>query len=209
MTMKKVMIIDGNQTNLNIMDKVLTKAGFKTDCIVKPIFAIPLIKETKPNLLLLEVDMPEINGFQLCKQIKRDKEIKDLPIIFVSSLSDSKYIAGGLALGAVDYIRKPIIPEELIARVSVHMELAKTTKKLIKKNDMLQTELNLMTLENLDTESDFIYSLLNLKAGKENPNDIERVKRYLTYSFETLIANSPYKKEFNKEFIIDIIKKYL
>lgn len=207
--MKKVMIIDDNQTNLKMMDLILTKAGYKTDCIVKPTFAIPLIKETKPNLILLDVNMPETNGFQLCKMIKRDKEIRDIPIIFVSALSDVKYIAGGLALGAVDYVTKPIKAEELAARVSIHMELAKTTKKLKKSNDMLQTELNIMTLENLDTESDFLYSLMQLKKGYENPADIERIKKYITSSFENLIANSPYKTDLSKEFIIEIIKKYL
>ena len=74
---------------------------------------------------------------------------------------------------------------------------------------MLQTELNIMTLENLDTESDFLYSLMQLKKGYENPADIERIKKYITSSFENLIANSPYKTDLSKEFIIEIIKKYL
>lgn len=207
--MKNIMIIDDNQTNLKMMDLILSKAGFKTDSIIKPDFAIDLIKETNPNLILLDVNMPNINGFQLCKAIKKDKTICDIPIIFVSALSDVKYIAGGLALGAVDYITKPIKAEELVARVTVHMQLAKRTKKLKKSNDILQTELNLMNIENLDAESDFLYSLMQVKLGKENENDIERIKKYLIYSFDSLISNSPYKDEFDDNFIIDFIKKYL
>lgn len=207
--MKKVMIIDDNQTNLKMMDLILTKAGFKTDCIVKPQFALELIKETKPNLVLLDVNLPQINGFQLCKMIKKDKSISDIPIIFISALSDVEYIAGGLALGAVDYITKPIKAEELIARVSVHIQMAKNAQKLKKSNDMLQTELNIINLENLDTESDFIYSLMQIKNGKETPADIERIKKYIVSSFKNLIANSPYKDQFDEEFIINLIKKYL
>lgn len=203
------MIIDGNQNSLKMLENILTKAGFRVDGIVKPIFAIDIIKETKPNLVLLDVDLPEINGFQICKQVKRNKQICDIPLIFVSSLSDVKYIAGGLALGAVDYMTKPIKPEELVARVSVHMELAKTRQKLQKSNDMLQSELNMINMEELDAESDFLYALSQIKIGKASPNDIERIKKYLIMNFEALIANSPYKKVFDKDFIIEIIKKYL
>ena len=106
----KVMIIDDNETNVKLLNLVLTKAGFKTDTIINPKFAFDIIKETKPVLILLDINMPEINGLQLCKMLKKDKDVRDIPVIFVSTLSDVKYIAGGLAIGAVDYITKPIKP---------------------------------------------------------------------------------------------------
>ena len=128
----KIMIIDDNETNVKLMNLVLTKAGFKTDTIINPKFAFDIIKETKPVLILLDINMPEVNGFKLCKMLKKDNETKDIPIIFVSAFKDVKYIAGGLAIGGADYITKPIKPEEVIARVSVQMKLALAQKKLIK-----------------------------------------------------------------------------
>ena len=137
----KVMIIDDNETNVKLLDLVLKKAGFKTDTIINPKYAFDIIKETKPVLILLDVNMPEVNGFQLCKMLKKNNETKNIPVIFVSSLRDVKYIAGGLAIGGADYITKPIKPEEVVARVSVQMQLALAQKKLRKTNEILQKEI--------------------------------------------------------------------
>ena len=109
----KVMLIDDNETNLRVMKVILEKAGFKTDTIVKPKFAFDIIKESQPCVILLDINMPEINGFQLCKLLKKDNQTAHIPIIFVSAFSDVKYIAGGLMIGGADYITKPISPRTL------------------------------------------------------------------------------------------------
>ena len=203
--MKKVMIIDDNQTNLKMLDLILTKSGFRTDCVVKPEFALELIKETKPNLILLDVNMPVINGFQLCKQIKKELDIRDIPIIFVSALSDVKYIAGGLALGAVDYITKPIKAEEVVARVSVQMELAKSKKKLEKENAGLQTQL----LEKFDLRDDFLYSLDRIRTNNASQTDYTRVKQYLEHIIEATLKDSQYENILDLDFVLNAIKSSL
>lgn len=203
--MKKVMIIDDNQTNLKMLDLILTKSGFRTDCVVKPEFALELIKETKPNLILLDVNMPVINGFQLCKQIKKERDIRDIPIIFVSALSDVKYIAGGLALGAVDYITKPIKAEEVVARVSVQMELAKSKKKLEKENAGLQTQL----LEKFDLRDDFLYSLDRIRTNNASQTDYTRVKQYLEHIIEATLKDSQYENILDLDFVLNAIKSSL
>ena len=162
--MKKIMIIDDNQTNLKIMDLVLTKAGYKTDTVINPKFAYDVIKEAKPDVLLLDINMPEVNGFQICKMLKKDAELQNIPIIFVSALNQTEYIAGGLALGAVDYITKPIKPEELIARVDVQYKRAYELRKLRRNNDSLSQELSSITTENSDMQEDILYSLIKIKV---------------------------------------------
>ena len=190
--MKKVMIIDDNQTNLKMLDLILTKSGFRTDCVVKPEFALELIKETKPNLILLDVNMPVINGFQLCKQIKKERDIRDIPIIFVSALSDVKYIAGGLA-------------EEVVARVSVQMELAKSKKKLEKENAGLQTQL----LEKFDLRDDFLYSLDRIRTNNASQTDYTRVKQYLEHIIEATLKDSQYENILDLDFVLNAIKSSL
>lgn len=203
----KVMIIDDNGTNVKLMELVLQKAGFKTDAILNPKYAFDVVKESQPCLILLDINMPEINGFQLCKMLKKDNATKDIPIIFVSAMNDTKYIAGGLAMGAIDYITKPIKPEEVVARVSVQLQLAVANKKIRKTNEILQKQIMESNLENMDMQQDFIYSLMQIKQGKENQKDYERIKDFYNFITKQLIEESQYSEELDENFINDAIKK--
>ncbi|MBR6298110.1 MAG: response regulator [Candidatus Gastranaerophilales bacterium] len=205
----KIMIIDDNETNVKLLDLVLTKAGFKTDTIINPKFAFDIIKETKPILILLDVNMPEVNGFQLCKMLKKDSETKTIPIIFVSSLKDVKYIAGGLAIGGADYITKPIKAEEVVARVSVQMQLALAQKKLIKTNEMLQKEILEDRLNTSDMQEDFLYSLMQIKNGNSSEKDNERIKLFMEFFAEKIIKSSQYSEDLTVDFTLDAILKSL
>ena len=201
------MIIDDNETNVKLLDLVLTKAGFKTDTIVNPKFAFDIIKDTKPALILLDINMPEVNGLKLCKMIKKDAETRDIPVIFVSSLSDVKYIAGGLAIGAVDYIKKPIKPDEVIARVSVQMQIALAQKKLKKTNEILQKQITEENLENSDMQEDFLYSMMQVKKGTSSDKDYERIGSFITFVANKIVENSQYSEELDEDFVSQTIKK--
>ena len=205
----KVMIIDDNETNVKLLNLVLTKAGFKTDTIINPKFAFDIIKETKPTLILLDINMPEINGLQLCKMIKKDSDTKTIPVIFVSSLTDVKYIAGGLAIGAVDYITKPIKPEEVVARVSVQMQLALAQKKLIKTNEILQKQITEDRLNSSDMQEDFLYSLMQIKNGSNSEKDYERSKSFIEFITEEIVKSSQYSEDLTTDFVVDAVSKSL
>ncbi len=203
----KVMIIDDNGTNVKLMELILQKAGFKTDAILNPKYAFDVIKDSQPCLILLDINMPEINGFQLCKMLKKDNATKDIPIIFVSAMNDTKYIAGGLAMGAIDYITKPIKPEEVVARVSVQLQLAVANKKIRKTNEILQKQITEANLENMDMQQDFIYSLMQIKQGKESQKDYERIRDFYNFITIQLVKESQYSEELDEDFINDAIKK--
>lgn len=203
----KIMIIDDNETNVKLLDLVLTKAGFKTDTIVNPKFAFDIIKETKPALILLDINMPEVNGLKLCKMVKKDAETRDIPIIFVSSLSDVEYIAGGLAIGAVDYIKKPIKPDEVVARVAVQLKIALAQKKLKKTNDVLQKQITDGLLENSDMQEDFLYSLMQIKNGAGTDKDYERIQSFINFIANNVVENSQYSDELDEDFIAETIRK--
>ncbi|MBO6272017.1 response regulator [bacterium] len=203
----KIMIIDDNETNVKLLDLVLTKAGFKTDTIINPKFAFDIIKETKPVLILLDINMPEVNGFKLCKMLKKDNDTKNIPIIFVSALKDVKYIAGGLAIGGADYITKPIKPEEVIARVSVQMKLALAQKKLIKTNEILQQEIMEDRLNTSDMQEDFLYSLMQIKNEKSTEKDFERIKSFVNFIFEKIVKSSQYSEDLTVDFVMETISE--
>ena len=203
----KIMIIDDNETNVKLLDLVFTKAGFKTDTIINPKFAFDIIKETKPVLILLDINMPEVNGFKLCKMLKKDNDTKNIPIIFVSALKDVKYIAGGLAIGGADYITKPIKPEEVIARVSVQMKLALAQKKLIKTNEILQQEIMEDRLNTSDMQEDFLYSLMQIKNEKSTEKDFERIKSFVNFIFEKIVKSSQYSEDLTVDFVMETISE--
>ncbi len=205
----KVMIIDDNETNVKLLNLVLTKAGFKTDTIINPKFAFDIIKETKPTLILLDINMPEINGLQLCKMIKKDNETKAIPVIFVSSLTDVKYIAGGLAIGAVDYITKPIKPDEVVARVSVQMQIALAQKKLKKTNEILQKQITEERLNSSDMQEDFLYSLMQIKNGSNSEKDYERIKSFIEFITEEIVKSSQYSEDLTADFVVETVSKSL
>jgi PleD family two-component response regulator len=205
----KVMLIDDNETNLRVMKVILEKAGFKTDTIVKPKFAFDIIKESQPCVILLDINMPEINGFQLCKLLKKDNQTAHIPIIFVSAFSDVKYIAGGLMIGGADYITKPIKPDEVVARVSVQMQIALKNKKLKKTNEKLQKQITDINMENSDIQEDLLYSLMQIKNGTESEKDYERIRNFYKYSLEKIIKQSMYSDELDEKFINYAIKKVL
>ena len=205
----KVMIIDDNETNVKLLDLVLKKAGFKTDTIINPKYAFDIIKETKPVLILLDVNMPEVNGFQLCKMLKKNNETKNIPVIFVSSLRDVKYIAGGLAIGGADYITKPIKPEEVVARVSVQMQLALAQKKLRKTNEILQKEIMEDRLNTSDIQEDFLYSLMQIKNGNGSEKDKERVKSFIEFILEKIVKSSQYSEDLTTDFVVDVVSNSL
>lgn len=201
----KIMIIDDNETNVKFLDLVLTKNGFKTDTVINAKFAFDVIKESKPFLILLDINMPDVNGFQLCKILKKDKDTKDIPIIFVSALTDVKYIASGLAMGAVDYITKPFKPEEILARVSVQMEIALANKKLKKANEILQKQI----MDGSDMQQDLLYSLMQIKNGKETPKDYERIRNFYKFVINQVVQTSPYENELDEDFLDSVTKKAL
>ena len=203
----KVKIIDDNETNLKLMDLVLSKAGFKTDTIINPKYAFDVIKDSKPALILLDINMPEINGIQLCKMLKKNRETRDIPVIFVSALSDVKFIAGGLAIGAVDYITKPIKPDEVVARVSVQMQIALAQKKLKKTNEVLQKQITEENLENSDMEEDLLYSFMQIKNDKGSEKDYVRIKTFLTFMTNKIVNSSRYSEELSEEFVEQTLKK--
>ena len=116
------MIVDDEATNLKILNGILSNT-YKLTFAKSGAEALRLIEKEKTDLILLDVMMPEMTGYEVCEVLKRDPRYKSIPIIFVTALSDATDEAKGLELGAVDYISKPITPIVVRARVKTHLSL--------------------------------------------------------------------------------------
>ncbi len=142
-----ILIVDDVPENIGLLLEYLSDKGYKILVAENGESAIEQVAFAKPDLILLDIMMPGISGFETCKYLKRQEETKHIPVIFMTALSDSKNIVKGFSIGAVDYITKPIRPEEVLARVKTHLALRKLQKELRDANKYLEKRVTDRTAE--------------------------------------------------------------
>ena len=124
-TRPKILVVDDTKTNIEVLEGILSK-DYDIFVALNGRKAIELVQKIKPDLVLLDVMMPEMDGYETLRQIKKMPESEDLPVIFLTAKSDSSSEEEGLSLGAVDYITKPFHMEELVARVNIQLRKTET-----------------------------------------------------------------------------------
>ncbi|MEH2191625.1 MAG: response regulator [Nostoc sp.] len=128
-----ILVVDDTTTNLEIVFDILTNVGFKVATENDGNRALKQAEDKLPDLILLDVMMPGIDGFETCKILKENSATCDIPVIFMTANSDTNSKVKGLNIGAVDYITKPFHEEELLARIKTHLQLRNLTKTLEKR----------------------------------------------------------------------------
>ncbi|OAD22944.1 sigma-54 dependent DNA-binding response regulator [Candidatus Thiomargarita nelsonii] len=136
-----LLVVDDKPENLDVLIAHLDKQGFTLAVALNGEKAIELTKKLSPDLILLDVLMPGINGFETCRRLKTDKISKDIPVIFMTALSETVDKVKGFEAGGVDYITKPFQNEEVLARVNAHLTIREQQKKLEEKNEQLKQEI--------------------------------------------------------------------
>lgn len=136
-----VLIVDDNSNNLKIIAITLRELNYKLVIATNGESAIEMVEKTRPDLVLLDIMMPGMDGYETCEIIKSKKENENLPIIFLTALNEKANIIKGFEVGGVDYITKPFNKEELISRVETHLEL-KFTQDALKRNTKYLYDLN-------------------------------------------------------------------
>lgn len=129
-----ILIVDDNLANIHIIETILRKENYQVTTTTNGIDALELAQQVQPDLILLDVVMSGIDGFETCKRLKAIDSIKEIPIIFLTAEKDSKSMVKGLNLGAVDYLTKPFISIEFRTRLKAHLELKKSKALIIQKN---------------------------------------------------------------------------
>jgi signal transduction histidine kinase len=142
-TSPSILIVDDNPNNLGVLSDFLGDVGYEILVARDGESALQKVHYAAPDLILLDVMMPGIDGFETCRQIKAQPTTHDLPIIFMTALSDSTDKVKGLSLGAVDYITKPFQQEEVLARVQLHLKLYHLRQTLAQQNLQLKQEIEI------------------------------------------------------------------
>jgi len=123
-----VLVVDDQPAMLNLLIEAFEPTGFNVLVALQGEMALRLLDQVTPDVILLDAVMPGIDGFETCRLIKRRPALALVPVIFMTGLTDTSNIVDGLAAGGVDYVTKPVVPEEVIARVRVHLANAQLTR---------------------------------------------------------------------------------
>ncbi|MGD8470041.1 MAG: SpoIIE family protein phosphatase [Desulfobacteraceae bacterium] len=136
-----LLLVDDNPTNLQVLYQTLETTGCKLLVAKNGETALSIAQKASPDLILLDIMMPDIDGFEVCRRLKDNPDTAGIPVIFLSALTDTKDKVQGLQLGAVDYVSKPFQPDEVIARVNTHLTIHRLKREVEQKKDALEDEL--------------------------------------------------------------------
>ncbi len=178
-----IMIVDDQELNLKVMSNLLKISGFNIIVAENGKIAFEKLKNGLPDLILLDVLMPGINGFEICRRLQSSEKTKNIPIIFMTSISESQEKIRGLKLGAVDYIVKPFKAEELLARINIHIRLQEEIKERTKAEIELQKAKVELEERVKERTTELSQSLANLQETQ-----IQLIKREQMSSIGELIT---------------------
>ena len=123
-----ILVVDDTPETLGLLTDTLDHAGFTVLIAMDGNSALELLDQITPDLVLMDAVMPGMSGFESCRRIKQEKMLANLPVIFLTGLSESAHVVEGLAAGGVDYVTKPIVVDELLARIRVHLANARAAQ---------------------------------------------------------------------------------
>jgi len=166
----KILIVDDEPNNLDVLRDCLSKAGFKVPVIESGETALELVDTIKPDLILLDIMMPGMDGFEVCRRLKQDATSADIPIIFLTAKLEKDDVITGLKLGAVDYVTKPFNQEELLTRVNTHLVLQAAKENLRealaeKEEALAEKEVALAEKEEALATKDKLFSIIGHDLG--------------------------------------------
>ncbi len=190
----KVLLVDDTPANLTILRKILEIEGYSLSVVTSGELALKVARKFQPDLVLLDIMMPDMDGFETCRRLKEMEEGRNLPIIFITAKDRIEDIVKGFSVGAVDFISKPVRQKEVCARVRTHLNI----QALIKERDNLIEDLTEAN-KNLDQASrtDPLTELSNRRdLYQKLDEEVNRYKRSQK-SFSVTICDIDHFKQFN------------
>lgn len=140
---EKILIVDDTPANLRLLSQLLQERGYQVRAVSSGERAMTSIKVELPDLILLDIRMPEMDGYEVCAQLKESPSTSDIPVLFISALDEIQDKMKAFSAGGLDYITKPFQLEEVVARVETHLSLRRLQRNLIEANQRMQRELML------------------------------------------------------------------
>ncbi|QEY12264.1 response regulator [Cellvibrio sp. KY-YJ-3] len=186
-----VLVVDDSIDSIHMLNDVLEDAKFTVLVALEGTQALTITQNIRPDIILLDAIMPNMDGFETCKRLKQNPQLADVPIIFMTGLSDTEHIVMGLGAGGVDYITKPIKADELIARMQVHLANARITQSARAALDTAgQYLLTINALGNLVWATPQVYQLLDNSGATQDsialtPSITQQLRDWISHKPET------------------------
>lgn len=172
----RILIVDDLEINRMILEEIIRDMGCTPVVAESGEQALEKAEESELQLVLSDISMPGMDGYELCRRLKRKKRTRNIPVIFISAFNEPENIVEGLSLGGEDYITKPFIPEVVQARVGVHLSLHRANRELTEMNRRLQTSVNEQVRQLEQEKKNILYALADI-AGRNSSHKEEYRKR--------------------------------
>lgn len=184
-----ILVVDDTLPNLELLSEMLKARGYRVRPVPSGDLALQAAKSNPPDLILLDVHMPEMDGYEVCEHLKADEQLQDIPVLFISGLSETTDKVRAFQVGGADYITKPFQFEEVEARVATHLELRRQRRELVQSYEQLQKlealrdDLIHMIVHDLRTPLTNI--LCSLELIQEVDYDRERTQEFVPVAVES------------------------
>jgi putative two-component system response regulator len=201
-----VMIIDDGAANLKILSSLMKSCGYQVQTFLRGRTAIEAALLNPPDLFLLDVSMPEMDGFEVCVRFKAEPALQDIPVVFLSALTSPEDKVKAFTLGGVDYVTKPFNIEEVKSRVATHLSMSKMRAQLQQHNRNLGQLVAEKVKEINDAQIGTIYALAKLAENRDNETGkhVDRVQSYTKVLAESMRECPQYKDRINEEYVMDL-----
>lgn len=198
-----ILIVDDVVPNLLVLTEMIQEAGYTARPVTSVKQAMQAVKAKIPQLILLDISMPDVDGFEWCEILKKDPLTREIPIIFISALNSIKDKIRGFKLGAVDFICKPFEAEEVSLRINTHLKVHKMQKELEMYNNKLQKLVNEQVQKIGMEQKNLIYAMARISEIKDciRENHIENVTKNARLLAICLQLTDHYLNEVTNEFI--------
>ena len=185
-----VLIVDDTELNIDILAEALGEQ-YDIRVALDGESALSLVAENTPDIILLDIVMPGMNGFEVCKRLKNDVRTADIPIIFLTAMTDINDKARGFETGAVDYMVKPFAIQEVQARLNVHLSLLNAKMALKEQNELLEIKVRARTQELAITQGVIVEAMASLAETRdpETGDHVMRTRYYVQVLAEELMSH--------------------
>jgi putative two-component system response regulator len=201
-----IFLVDDNMTNLTT-GKIILRDRYDIFSIPSGAKLFEILEKVRPDLILLDIEMPEMNGYQALEKLKREKKTRDIPVVFLTARSDPGSELEGLNLGAIDYISKPFSPPLLLKRIENHLLIENQQRALKDYNDNLQQMVQKRTWQVVELQNSILSAITEMVEFRDDVTGghIERTQCYLKLLVDKLLAERIYWEEvsaWNLEFLV-------
>jgi putative two-component system response regulator len=187
-----LLIVDDVPANLRVLVSYLKNFNFKVRVAQDGVDALEQVRIAAPDLILLDIMMPRLNGLEVCRRLKADPKTKEIPVIFMSALDDTFDKIMGFEAGSVDYITKPFQHEEVLARINTHLTIRNLQEEVKQQNELLEQRVQERTKELEETRLQIIRSLGKAAEYRDNETGMHvvRISKYVGILADALQVDS-------------------